>query len=77
MSNENVEVIRAAYASYARGDLDSVLELVDPDLEWTYLDPGVENPAPQVCHGRQEFKQVLERQAHLGLRSEMEEVLRQ
>jgi hypothetical protein len=52
MSNENAELIRRAYEAYANGDLAAMLELVDPDLEWTYLDPALEQPTPQVCHGR-------------------------
>jgi hypothetical protein len=30
MSNENAELIRRAYQAYAKGDLDPMLELVDP-----------------------------------------------
>ncbi len=74
MSNQNLELIRTAYAAYARGDLATVLEFVDPDLEWTYLDPSVEHPDPQVCHGRHEFETALERQAEHGLKAEIEEV---
>jgi ketosteroid isomerase-like protein len=48
--------------------------LVDPDLEWTYLDPALEHPTPQVCHGRQELEQVLRHWAEHGLRAELEEV---
>jgi ketosteroid isomerase-like protein len=70
MSNENAELIRRAYQAYANGDLAAMLELVDPDLEWTYLDPALEHPTPQVCHGRQELEQVLRH----GLRAELEEV---
>jgi hypothetical protein len=51
-----------------------MLELVDPDLEWTYLDPALEHPVPQVCHGRQELEQVLRHWAEHGLRAELEEV---
>jgi ketosteroid isomerase-like protein len=54
MSKENTELIRRAYQAYAGGDLGAMLELVDPGLEWTYLDPALEHPSPQVCHGRQE-----------------------
>jgi ketosteroid isomerase-like protein len=46
MSNENAELIRRAYRAYGSGDLKGMLELVDPDLEWTYLDPAQEHPAP-------------------------------
>jgi ketosteroid isomerase-like protein len=75
MSSENVNLIRTAYAAYARGDVRSLLELVDPDLEWTYLDPSFEDPDPQVCHGRHELQAALERQAQRGLTAELEEVL--
>ena len=43
-------------------------------LEWTYLDPTLEHPTPQVCHGRQELEQVLRGWAEHGLRAELEEV---
>jgi ketosteroid isomerase-like protein len=74
MSNQNAELIRRAYQAYARGDLDGMLALVDPDLEWTYLDPAQKRPTPQVCHGRQELEQVLRQWAEHGLRAELEEV---
>ena len=75
MSNDNVELIREAYEAYARGDLVTVLEFVDPDLEWTYLDPGLEDPQPQVCHGRHELEEALDRRAKRRLTSRLEEVV--
>src|SRR6266508_3386448 len=75
MSNDNAELIRTAYEAYARGDLATMLGLVDPDLEWTYLDPGLEDPDPQVCHGRHELQEALERRAERGLTSHVEEVV--
>jgi ketosteroid isomerase-like protein len=75
MSNENVDLIRTAYEAYARGDATTMLGLVDPELEWTYLDPSLEDPKPQVCRGRHELEVALERRAERGLRSELEEVL--
>ena len=75
MSNENVALLRRAYEAYASGDLATMLVFVDPDLEWTYLDPTFEDPEPQVCHGRHEFQSVLERQAERGLRAQLEEVV--
>ncbi|HJU00745.1 MAG TPA: nuclear transport factor 2 family protein [Actinomycetes bacterium] len=74
MSKENAELIRRAYQAYANGDLAAMLELVDPDLEWTYLDPALEHPMPQVCHGRQELERVLRHWAEHGRRAELEEV---
>jgi ketosteroid isomerase-like protein len=74
MSNNNAEVIRRAYQAYAHGDLATMLELVDPELEWTYLDPTLQQPTPHVCHGRHELEQVLRGWAEHGLRAELEEV---
>jgi ketosteroid isomerase-like protein len=74
MPNENAELIRRAYQAYANGDLHAMLDFVDPDLEWTYLDPALEHPTPQVCHGRQELEQVLRHWAEHGLRAELEQV---
>jgi len=72
--NENEDLIRRAYEAYANGDLAAMLEFVDPDVEWTYLDPSLEHPIPQVCHGRHELEQVLRHWAEHGLRAELEEV---
>jgi ketosteroid isomerase-like protein len=66
MSNENADLIRRACRAYVDGDLAGMLEFVDPDLEWTYLDPTLEQPTPQVCHGRQELEQVLRGWANHG-----------
>ena len=74
MSSESAELIRRAYQAYASGDLDGMLEYIDPDLEWTYLDLALEDPILQVCHGRQELEQVLGHWAEHGLRAELEEV---
>ncbi len=75
MSNQNVDLIRTAYEAYTRGDVQSLLELVDPELEWTYLDPSFEDPDPEVCHGRHELRAALDRQAQRGLKAELEEVV--
>ncbi len=73
--NENEVLIRSAYEAYTRSDVPGMLDLVDPDLEWTYLDPSFEDPEPQVCRGRHELQAVLERQAQRGLKVEVEEVV--
>jgi ketosteroid isomerase-like protein len=74
MSDENEAVVRAAYEAYGQGEVSRLLELVHPDLEWTYLDPGMENPQPQTCHGREELAEALGRQAERGLVSEVQEI---
>ena len=55
MSDANVALVRRAYAAYESGDTAAMLNLIDPDLEWTYLDPSAADPRPQVCHGRGEL----------------------
>jgi len=75
MSKQITNLIRHAYQAYANGDLATMLELVDPDLEWTYLDPTLERPTPQVCHGRHELENVLRGWAQHGLRAELDEVV--
>jgi ketosteroid isomerase-like protein len=70
----NEALIRNAYAAFALGEIDKLLDLVDPNLEWTYLDPGLPDPAPQTCHGRGELAAALRRQAESGLSSRLEEV---
>jgi ketosteroid isomerase-like protein len=52
-----------------------MMEFVDPGLQWTYLDPGLADPPPQVCRGREELDKALRWQTALGLRSELEEVV--
>jgi ketosteroid isomerase-like protein len=74
-ANDNVALIEGAYERYANGDLAAILDLVDPDLEWTYLDPAEADPAPQVCHGRHELEHALERRRRQGLPSQLEEVI--
>jgi uncharacterized protein len=74
MSEENEALVRAAYAALGRGDLSALLELVHPDLEWTYLDPGMENPEPQTCHGRGQLEWAVAHQARQGLAPEMEQI---
>jgi ketosteroid isomerase-like protein len=75
MSEENEALVRSAYDAYGQGDVTKLLELVHPDLEWTYLDPGSDNPLPQVCHGRDQLARALGRQADRGESSELEEIV--
>jgi ketosteroid isomerase-like protein len=75
MCNQNEWIVREAFLAYDRGDVARMMEFMDPDLEWTYLDPGLEDPQPQVCHGREELEKALRRQADQGLKAEVEEVV--
>ena len=72
--SDNVDVVSSAYDAYSRGDMPAMLEYIHPDLEWTYLDPSVDDPEPAVCHGRSELAAALSRYGDLGLRFELEEI---
>ena len=75
MCNQNEWIVREAFRAYQRGDIPRMMEFVAPDLDWTYLDPGLEDPEPQTCRGRDELEKALLRQAERGLQSELEQVL--
>jgi ketosteroid isomerase-like protein len=75
MTNRDDELVRQAYQAYTSGNLDGLLELVDPDLEWTYLDPEFADPRPATCHGRDQLRMALQRQASQGLPPQVEEVV--
>ena len=53
MSQENVEVVQASFAAIARGDLEELLELYDPDIQFLPLtgrrSRAVATPATQGC----------------------------
>ena len=75
MCNQNEWIVREAFLAYNRGDIARMMDFVDPELEWTYLDPGLAGPDPQTCHGRDELEKALLRQAERGLRAELEQVI--
>ena len=75
MTDRNEALVREAYEAYGRGDVAGMLEFVDPELEWTYLNPAFENPKPETCHGRNELQLALERQAERRLASQIEEIV--
>jgi ketosteroid isomerase-like protein len=68
------DLVRAAFTAYARGEIDGMMGLIDPDLEWTYLDPSVPDPEPQVCHGRQRLEDSVRGRAGRGLQPVIEEI---
>jgi uncharacterized protein len=54
--SELVEVVRAAYAAFNRGEVESVLDLFAPDLEWHPPPSSVE---PQPLRGRDAVREYL------------------
>ena len=75
MCNQNEWIVREAFLAYDRGDVTRMLEFVDQNLEWTYLDEARADSPPQVCRGREELEKALRRQDERGRRSELEEVV--
>jgi ketosteroid isomerase-like protein len=69
------QIARRAYEAFARGDVSLVLDLVDPDLEWTFLDPSVPDPEPAVCHGRDQLAYWMARDSGWRRSAELEEVI--
>lgn len=74
MCNENEWVVREAFLAYTRGDIARVLELIDPGLEWTGIDPD-QGESAGVRVGRDELEKALRQQASIGLHAELEEVV--
>ena len=54
MSEENVETVRRAVDAFNRGDLDSALELMHPDIEWQTPDSF---PDAATYRGREEVRE--------------------
>jgi uncharacterized protein len=56
MSQENVELVRRGYEAFARGDLETAMELFHPDIEWH--DP--DRPGGGTYRGREGVLRNLE-----------------
>ncbi|MGH2704896.1 MAG: nuclear transport factor 2 family protein [Actinomycetota bacterium] len=69
------QLMRTAWGALAGGDLPAMLELVDPDLEWAYLDPSRPSPHPQVCHSRHQLEDDLRPLLEHGIQVELEEAV--
>jgi ketosteroid isomerase-like protein len=73
MSEENVEVVRRAYAAFHRGDVDDLLTTVHPEVEFTSLIAEAEG---ETFHGhdgvRRWWQQVVLPLG--GLHAEIEEI---
>ena len=58
MSQENVEVVREAFESSQRGDLEKAAQLVDPEVEFHGTVGGLQEG--QIAHGLSEIDQTFE-----------------
>jgi ketosteroid isomerase-like protein len=54
--SELADVIRDAYRAYNRGEVDAVLELLHPDVEWL---PPPSSLEPRPLHGRDAVREYL------------------
>jgi ketosteroid isomerase-like protein len=54
VSGQNVEIVRASFEAFERGDLERALAAADPDLVSTRVDPD-----GSVFHGRAGFVQMV------------------
>ena len=72
MSQENVEIVRAAYEAFERGDLDAVSQLHDPAIEWQ---TSAEDPDVATHRGRVAVRRYFEGyiETFPGFRAELEE----
>ena len=57
MSQENVEIVRRAFAAFIEGDYERLIELADPQIEY---DVSRTSPESRVARGPQEVVAVLE-----------------
>ena len=55
MSQENVVIVRRAYAAFSEGNLGPVLDALDADLEWNASDVFFDQP--RTYHGRQMWQE--------------------
>ncbi len=65
MSETNVEITRRGWEAAVRGDLDTMRELLDPDVKWHAGDPN----ASGACRNREqalEFMRQARRRGPLG-----------
>jgi ketosteroid isomerase-like protein len=72
MSQENVEIVRAAYEAFERGDLNAVSQLHDPAIEWQ---TSAEDPDAATHRGRVAVRRYFENymETFPGFRAELEE----
>jgi ketosteroid isomerase-like protein len=66
----NADIARRGFEAVARGDLDAVAELLDPDVKWHGGAPG-----PGSCHNRDEALEFIRRARAAGRMGQLEDVV--
>lgn len=69
---EALGVAERAITAFLAGDVATLRELIDVDLEWTFLDPTAAVPTPATCRGRELLELAVGRWATMGLHTEVE-----
>jgi uncharacterized protein len=70
--SERGATIREAYEAFSRGDLDAVVELLDPEVE---LRPPPDSTDPEPRHGREAVRQYLTPNLFASQSAQPEEIL--
>ena len=56
MISQDVALLEAVYAAWNEGDIDGMLQRIDPDIEWR---PGTDSPFPGMHAGRAGFERYV------------------
>ncbi|HSJ18175.1 MAG TPA: nuclear transport factor 2 family protein [Solirubrobacterales bacterium] len=72
MSQENVEIVQEAIEAFNRGDFETALKRMHPDIEWQTLDTF---PDAETYHGHEEVREFWQtwRDTFRGFRLHLEE----
>ena len=73
MSQENVEIVRAGYEAYNRGDVEAALATLHPSIEWW---PAADEPMTDPYRGHDGYRNLVAgaREAFPDLQVEVEEL---
>jgi ketosteroid isomerase-like protein len=76
MSQENVETFRRGADAYNRGDVEALLELVHPDVEWHPLLPVLLGGKTTVYRGHEGVREIIREldEAFVEIQNELLEV---
>ena len=72
MSNDNVSLVQSLYAAFGRGDIDTILAALTPDVSWESIGRPEDFPTLGPRHGidgvRDFFRLVAESLEFSGIR---------
>lgn len=71
MARSNAELVREGFAAFKRGDLETIESLLDPNVEWRWIEPG-----DWDCHNRDQVVQTIRDRLAEGFgENELDEVI--